>query len=98
MEFELGYFFMEKIKYLLYKGEGSIYNNFDDQARLRRLKTEDSEAVFQAIETNSVSSTRGVSDELGISQFRVVCHLYNHGNNIRNSRFVPQVTKILQNF
>ena len=50
--------------------------NLDDQARWGKLKIEDSEAMFEAIETNLVSSTRRVSGELGISQSVVVSHIH----------------------
>ena len=40
---------------------------FDDQERSDRLKTVNSETVFQAVEKNPVSSFRRVSGELSIS-------------------------------
>ena len=55
-----------------------------------------SEAVLQAIEPNSASSTLEVSD-LGISQSSVVNHLHNLGKSILINQIVLHITKILQN-
>ena len=51
--------------------------NIDDQARSGRLKTVHSEAMFQAIEANSMSNIRRISCDFSISQSTVVCHLHN---------------------
>ena len=54
--------------------------------------------MLQAVEVNLVSSTQGVSGELGISQSSVVCHLNDLGKSIQSCQIVPHATKILQNF
>ena len=41
--------------------------NLNDQERSGRSKTVDSEAMFQAIETNLISSTQRQSEKLGIT-------------------------------
>ena len=72
--------------------------NLDNQARLGRPKTIDSELVLQAKETNQASSTCRVSGKLGILQSSVVCRLYELGKGIKSYQIVPHITKILQNF
>ena len=72
--------------------------DFKDQAKSDRLKTMDSEAVFQAIEANLVNSTQRVSDELSISQSSMICYLNKLGKNIWSCQIVPHISKILQNF
>ena len=61
-------------------------------------KTVDSKAMLQAIVANTVSSTRRVSGEPGISQSSVVRHVHELGKNICYCWIVPHVTKISQNF
>ena len=69
------------------KGEGAVdpsrvtfkkfqlgYNN---QARLDRPESVNSEAMIQVREANSVSSTWRVSSEFSISQSSMVYHLHN---------------------
>ena len=60
----------------------SGYKNIDHQTRSGRSKTKDSETMLQDREVNPGSSTWRISGELGISQSRVVCHLYNFGESI----------------
>ena len=61
-------------------------------------KNVDSLAIFQAIETNPVSSALRVSGELGISQSSGVCYPHNFGKSIQSCQVVLYITKILQNF
>ena len=103
-ELELGYNFAETTKNIgCVENEGAVDHrwlkkfhscckNLDDQARLGGLKSVNFEAVLQAIEA---STTQRVSGELSISQSCIVCYF---GKNIRISRFVPSIMKILQNF
>ena len=72
--------------------------NLSDQTRSGRPNTVDSEAVIQAIQTNLVSRTLTVSDELCISQSSEVCYLSNLSKSIQSCWIVLLVTKILQNF
>ena len=74
------------------------WKNIDDQVVLDRLKTIDSEAMLQAIESNLASNNKRISGELGFSQSRVVCHLHNISKSIWSYLIVPHITKILQNF
>ena len=68
--------------------------NLDDQVMSSRSKAVNYEAVLQAMEVNQGNGTRWVSDELGISQSRVVRHL----NDPRQRYWiVPHVGNILQN-
>ena len=94
-EFELSHNTAEAAKnFSCTKGEEAVtrwlkkiclsYKNLNDQSRSSRPRTVNSEAVLQAIDANSASSTRRVSGEFSISQSSVVCQLH--------------VTKILQNF
>ena len=54
-----------------FKTFDSDCKSFDDQAKSGKPKT-----GFKTIETNSASSTKGVSDKLGITQSNVVHQLY----------------------
>ena len=56
--------------------------NFNDQARLGRSVTVDSEAMFQDIEPNLANCTWRVSGEPGISWSSVVRHIHNLCENI----------------
>ena len=73
--------------------------NLDNQARSGspKTKTVESEAMLQAIEANSTSSSRRESGKLSISQFRVVHHLHDLGKSIWSYRIMLCVAKILQN-
>ena len=73
------------------------YKNLTNQAKSGKLKTIYSKAVLLAVETNPVSNTRGVSGELGISQFSVVHYLHDLRKIIRSFRIVSHITKIWQN-
>ena len=59
----------------------SGYKNLDNQTMSGRPERVNSEAVFQAIETNPVSNTVRVSDEVGISKFSVVCNRHDLGKS-----------------
>ena len=72
--------------------------NLNNQAKPGKPKTMDSKAMPWAIKANPVSNTQQVSGELDISQFSVVCHLYNLSKIIWSYWIVLHVTKILQNF
>ena len=50
--------------------------NLDNQGKSARPKSLGSEVVLQAIETNLVSSTWGVSGELGITHSSVIPRLH----------------------
>ena len=63
----------------------------DDQWRSVKPKTVGSEVVFHAIKANSESSTKRVSGELSISQFKVARHIHNLGKNTRGCRIVFHV-------
>ena len=52
---------------------------------------------IQHMKVNSASSTRGVSGELDISQFSVVCHFHDFSRSIQSCRILTYVFKILQN-
>ena len=81
-EFEMGHDAVESTKNIFcVKSEGAVdhstvtwgfrkfcsgYKNFNNQTRSSRPKIVDSETVFQAIETNPLSSTQRVLGELGI--------------------------------
>ena len=80
-----------------FKSFHSGCKNFDDQVRSGRTKTVISEAIFQAIEVNLISSTWRVSGEFGISQFSAVSHLHDLGKGIWSGWIASHITKILQN-
>ena len=72
----------------------SVCKNLNDQARVDKPKSMDSEAMFQTIETNLVSNTWRVSGELDISHSSMICHRHNFGKSILNLQTVPHITKI----
>ena len=61
-------------------------------------KVVDSEAVLLVVNTKLASSIQRVSGDFDISLSSVVRHLHDISKSIRSWRFVPHVTKILQNF
>ena len=73
----------------------SEFKNFDDLASSGWPTIVDSDAVFEATETNPMSSTGSVSGEFDILQSSIVCHFYDLV--ILSSRIVLHVTKSLQN-
>ena len=76
-----------------------IYSCYlNNQARSGRPETRNSEAVFQAIESNLASNTRRVSGKLAISQSSVVHHLHDLNKIFQTWQISPHATKILQNF
>ena len=113
-EFELGHNIVEATKNVCCaKTKGAVdrstvtrwfnkfcsgWKNVDNQARLSRAKTVDSEAVLKAIEADPGISTRGISGKLSISQSIVVHHLSDISKSIQSYWIVPHVTKILQKF
>ena len=72
--------------------------NLDNQARLDRPRTKDSETVLQAIVADSASNTWRVSGELSISEFSLVHHLHELGKSIQSCPIVLQAMKMMQNF
>ena len=90
-KFKLGHNSIETTKNITcVKGEGAVDHsivtrwfkkfhlsckNLDDQARSDRPKTQEPEAMLQALEANLMNSTQKASDNLGISQFTEVCHI-----------------------
>ena len=71
--------------------------NLEDWAKSGSLMSVDAEFLFQAIETNSASSTRRVSGNLGICHYNEVRYFHDIGKVIQNSWIVPNVTNVLQN-
>ena len=60
-------------------------------------KTEDSEAVLQAMKANPSSSTRRVLDAFDISQFSVVRYLHDQGKtSITNCFIIKNISKVEQ--
>ena len=71
----------------------------EDQTRLGRPNTVFFKVVLKTSEANLVSSTRRVSDELGILQFNVLHHFQDYLSKSTQIWYtVPYITKILQNF
>ena len=50
----------------------SAYENLEDQAKSNRFKSDDSEAVFQTMETNLVNNPQRVRGDLSILNFNVI--------------------------
>ena len=62
------------------------------------LKKMDSEAVFQVVEANPVSSNWRVSGEYSILLSIVVRHFHNLNKSTRICQIMTLITKLLQNF
>ena len=80
-----------------FKKSCSGYKMLNNQERLGRPKTIDSEAMLQDKEANLANSNQRVSGELEISQSNVACQFHNLTQSIHSSKIVPHVNKILQN-
>jgi len=63
--------------------------SIEDDARSGRPKAVDSDALRQAVEANPGTSTRRLSDDLGISQSSAVRHLHRIGKVLKSCRVVP---------
>ena len=105
--FELGHNFSEASKKVKSEDTGdntwfkkfrSVWKNLNDQPRLGRPETVDSDAVIQAIETNQESCTQRVSDELSISLFSVVYHLYDFDQSIQSCSSYLTLPKYCKTF
>ena len=69
-----------------------------DQSKSGKPKTTNSESALQVIEENPVSSTLGVSGNLGIPQSSVFCHHHDSSSSIPSCQMVLHISLYWKTF